>query len=143
MKQSLIVTILVGIIALGVGFGGGYAFKNYQLSKNRGNFMMQFQGRGGTGMMGARRFGMGGGVFGEVVSVDDKSLTVKMIDGSSRIVILGDSTTYSKSETGSKSDVKVGSAVAVFGSPNSDGSITAQSIQLNPVNRPSPSPASK
>ena len=69
--------------------------------------------------------------MGEVLNVDDKSLTVKMPDGSSKIVILSDTTVISKSDTTAKSDVKVGDKVGVFGTDNSDGSVTAQSVQLN------------
>ena len=40
--------------------------------------------------------------------------------------------TISKSVDAPKTDLKVGSKVAVFGTNNSDGSQTATSIELNP-----------
>lgn len=55
-----------------------------------------------------------------------------MQDGSSKIVLFSDFTTYNKTSEGSKSDLKVGEKIAVFGTDNSDGSVTAQSVQLNP-----------
>lgn len=76
-----------------------------------------------------------GAVVGEIISQDSKSITVKLQDGSSKIVLLSDSATVSKTESGSKSDLKDGTTVAVFGTTNSDGSVTAQNIQLNPAFR--------
>jgi len=141
MKQNLLVTVLVGVIALGAGFGGGYAFKNYQLSKMRTQFAGRFGMNGAMGMGRGRMFG--GGVLGSVIAQDDKSITVKMSDGSTKIVLLSGSTTYVKSSLATKSDISVGTTVSVFGMPNSDGSVTAQNIQINPPMRPSPSPAAK
>lgn len=74
-------------------------------------------------------------VSGHVLSVDDKSMTVKMTDGSSKIVLFSATTTFSKSDAGTKSDVKTGEKVVAFGTDNSDGSVTAQSVQLNPTMR--------
>lgn len=148
MKNTkIVVPVVILLIGLGIGFGGGYYFKNYQLSKTRANFPGQFQGRGqmgATNQQGQRRvFQNGGMVSGEILSQDDKSITVKLADGSTKIVILGDSTTYSKTESGVKSDLKIGTQVGVFGTENSDGSVTAQNVQINPQLRgatPKPTP---
>lgn len=51
------------------------------------------------------------------------------------MVLLSDSVTISKTDTGLKEDVKTGISVAVFGTTNSDGTVTAQNIQLNPTFR--------
>ena len=127
MKTSIAVTIAV--LTLIVGFAGGYFFRNWRLTKTRPNFGGQFQRTDNTPQ--GNRLG-GRPVTGEIISQDDKSITVKMTDGSTKIVILADSTSYTKTDTGSKADLKVGSQVGVFGTDNSDGSITAQNIQLNP-----------
>lgn len=85
-----------------------------------------------------------GGVIGSIISMDDKSITVKLADGSSKIVLFSDATTYSNTVRAAKSDLKVGENVAIFGAANSDGSVTATEIQLNPeFFRPSPSPTAK
>lgn len=119
------------------GFGGGYLLRGNQISKVRPNFAGQFQGRGnlpGGNMMPGQ--GRGGGmVQGEIISLDDKTITVKLADGSSKIIILGDSTSYSEETSISKDVLKVGVKVGIFGTTNSDGSVTAQSVQLNPVLR--------
>ena len=103
--------------------------------------MGQIGGSRGGGMMGqGRRFGGQAGagfrpVAGEILSMDDKFITVKLPDGSSKIVLFSDKTAIDKSATGTKEDLTVGMRVAVFGQDNSDGSVTAQNIQLNPMFR--------
>jgi hypothetical protein len=129
----VIIAVLVGAAA----FFGGMQYQKMQ----RPNFAQfgngQFARQGGQGGQINRRFGQNGGgaVAGEITSQDDKSITVKMPDGSSKIVILSSTTSINKQATGSKDDLKTGERVAVFGQSNSDGSVTAQSIQLNPAMR--------
>lgn len=135
-KNKNLLLVIVGVVALiiggGIGFFGG---TKYQQSKtqtrftqfaNGGNFM------GRTGMNG--RFGTGGAnamaVRGEIISADTNSITVKMSDGSTKIVVLGSSTMIAKTTTGSTSDLTNGANVIVFGTTNSDGSVTAQNIQI-------------
>jgi hypothetical protein len=131
------VTVVVVLIVAGTSFFGGIKFKEYQLNKQRNNFSGQFGGfqRGSnTGNVQNRNVtrGLEGRpVAGEIISMDDRSITVKAADGSTKIVILTDKTTYSKTSDTSRGDIKVGDQVGVFGTPGADGSVTAQSIQLN------------
>ncbi|MDP2860713.1 MAG: DUF5666 domain-containing protein [bacterium] len=69
-------------------------------------------------------------VSGEIIGRDDKSITVKLQDGTSRIVMFSDNTPINKASEGTKEDLKVGEKVTVFGTENSDKSVTAQNIQL-------------
>lgn len=138
MKKVPIVTI---ILVLLIGIGGFFAGTKYQQSKQP-TFSRQFgngQGaRNGQGQFQGSRQAFRP-VNGEIISSDDKSITVKLQDGSSKIVILSDKTEINKADQAKKEDLKVGEKVAVFGQENSDGSVTAQNIQLNPVfNRPTP-----
>ena len=69
---------------------------------------------------------------GEVISADDKSITIKLRDGGSQIIFFTPSTPVTKSVSSSASDVAVGEQVTVSGAKNQDGSISAQSIQIRP-----------
>jgi hypothetical protein len=141
-NNQIIITVLIGIIALGAGFFGGMQYqKSQRLSFGNANGqlgMMRQSGagnmmyRGGAGAAGARP------VMGQIISSDDKSVTVKMQDGSTKIVLLSSSTSINKAAEGTTADLKSGETIAAFGTANSDGSITAQSIQLNPQLRMKP-----
>lgn len=148
MKQSyLVITVLVLLIGTGAFFAG----TKYQQMRNRSaaaGFMQgaagNRTGRGGQFGQPGQTLGRANGqnfrpVNGEVLSADEKSITVKLQDGSSKIIMLGDKTAISKSATGTKEDLKPGEKVMVFGTDNSDGSVTAQNIQLNPAVRGSES----
>ena len=140
VNKNLVIGVLVAIIAGGVGFFGG---SKYQQSKSLASFAnrqgtFRFGMGQSSGRMGANNFRP---VTGEVISQDDKSITVKMMDGSTKIVLLSDSTTYSNTVSATKTDVEVGGTVAVLGATNSDGSVTATNVSLNPMFRMTPSPA--
>ena len=153
MKSArTLVPIICVLVGLGVGFFGGTAYRNYQLSKTRGNFAaggtgaQRFVGgTRGTGQSGAMM--RGGAVTGSILSMDSKSITVKLADGSTKIVLFSGSTTYSNTISALQTDLKVGGEVAVFGAANSDGSVTATNVQINPQfarpTEPSPSPMAK
>ncbi|MGB9613631.1 MAG: hypothetical protein ACPL4K_05630 [Candidatus Margulisiibacteriota bacterium] len=82
----------------------------------------------GSGFRGGRS--RGGFTAGEIIAKDDKSVTIKLQNGGSKIVFLSDSTEITKSVNGTLVDLEVGKNILVNGTANSDGSITAQSIQL-------------
>ncbi len=130
---AIAIIIVVGVL----GFLGGMKYQSIkQPTPNR-----QFTGaRDGSGMQnGGMRNGAGGRggmnrpVTGEVISSDEKSITVKLPDGSSKIVLVTTTTAINKATQATKTDIITGSKVAVFGQTNSDGSVTAQNIQLNPI----------
>lgn len=136
MKNRYAIAVLALIVGLTIGaFAGmkyeqnqGANLRQGQFNGQRGNFQRSL-GQSGGNMMGR------GAVIGEIISLDDKSITVKLQDGSSKIVLLPSSVTVSKTDTGSKNDLKTGVNVAVFGTTNSDGSVTASNVQLNPMFR--------
>ncbi len=118
--------VAVGIVALAGGFFGGMKYQQTKTPAAAGYRIRQFQGRMEQNFR---------PVNGDIISQDDKSITVKLNDGSSKIVLLSDKTSINEATQAAKTDLQVGKKVAVFGSENSDGSVTAQSIQLNPTVR--------
>lgn len=148
--KKLILFIIVLIIAVGGAFYGGM---KYGQSKVAGNFanlrnlspeerQQRFQemGAGITGSFGNRTGNQSGAGFvnGEIISKDNQSITVKLRDGSSKIVFYSGMTEISKFASGSSGDLEVGKTVMINGTANQDGSITAQSIQLRPAIAPAP-----
>lgn len=128
----MIMTIIVALMVGGAAFFGGMQYQKTQAS---GPMQGQFRGQNGGGPQGGIQGGSGNRqgmtpVSGEIISQDDTSITVKMQDGSSKIVILSGDTNINKSSEGSKLDLKTGETVTAFGTTNSDGSITAQNVSI-------------
>lgn len=149
-SKTILITLAVALV---VGAGSFFVGMKYQQSRVNSQFG-QFRQFAGSGQRqnGNANFPAGSvnrqnfrPVAGEITAADDKSITVKLADGSSKIVILAASTEINKAGTASASELKVGEKVSVFGTVNSDGSVTAQNIQLNPILRefggPTPTPA--
>lgn len=140
-KNTMMIVAIILIIAAGAGgFFGGVQYQKSQRT--------QFAGRaGGAGFAG--RFGGAGGanganfapVRGQVLSMDNNSITVKQMDGSTKIVVVSSTTSFVQSQKASESDLKTGDNVMIIGTTNSDGSVTASNVSINPQQfRPSPMP---
>ncbi len=143
MKKFLPILIAVLVIGGAAFYGGTQYTKAKQPA--RGNFTRLGQGAGAQGAGGANmRGGQAGGGFasGEILSKDDKSVTIKLRDGGSKIIFFSGSTKVTKTVDGSLEDLKVGESISATGSANTDGSITAQSFQLRP-NFPAPAQPAK
>lgn len=142
MKKVQTVAVVVGILI--VGGGAFYAGTKYRSSAAtnvagvRGAFtnltpeerQVRFGQAGGT--LGARgsRVADGGFASGEVISKDDKSVTLKLADGGSKIVFISDRAIVTKSVSGLLEDVTVGQQVTITGTVNSDGNLTGQAVQI-------------
>jgi hypothetical protein len=132
MNKNTAVTVALVLL---VGVGGFYGGMTYQKSQSPANGFAQYGGRmgqggpaGGPGGMG--RNGFGRPVAGQIIEKDASSITVKMQDGSTKIVLLSNSTTINKATKAIKDDLKKGENVMVVGTTNSDGSVTANNINL-------------
>lgn len=156
MNKLITTIIAVAVIVGGVAFYGGI---KYTEGKNpRGRFsqadfqnlspeerQQRFQGLGANvgdafgdhdrgGSFRGGRFGSGADgsrpLAGEIISQGDDSLTIKLSEGSTKIVFVSDSTEITKSIEGTISDLSEGEQIFVNGTENPDGSYTAQMIQL-------------
>ena len=130
-KNVPVVSIIIATISLIVGFILGLF---YQKSKTP-SFSRNGQTQMGNRNSGQKNNGQISGPrqnIGEITKVDGSSITLKMADGSSKIVLISDSTVVNQSSTAAKTDLKVGAKISVMGSENTDGSITGKTIILNP-----------
>ncbi|MEW6447304.1 MAG: hypothetical protein AB1426_04330 [Bacillota bacterium] len=137
MTEKIKKVALPLVIALLVGAGGFFLGMWYQKSQAAGlgrpaGLFGSMRGAGGTDGLQRRAFNPGQGrpVAGEIIEKDEKSITIKLQDGSSKIVLLPGNTEFRKTTAGSQEDLKQGERVFVVGKENSDGSITANTVQI-------------
>lgn len=123
-NTTLIAAILLIIV---VGAGAFYAATKYHQTKQSSGIRQfgNFQGQRGSQQGQGNRNGFRP-VSGEILSSDASGITVKLQDGSSKNILVSDKTTINKASQATKDDLKTGEKVAVFGSENADGSISAQ-----------------
>ena len=88
---------------------------------------------GGVAPEGLSNRDMSGIATGEVLSINDTSMTVNLSDGGTKLIFLGSDITVQRLSDQSIEDVTTGDVVIVRGDANDDGSITASTIQLNPA----------
>jgi len=139
MQKTILSVIAVAVVIGGAAFYGGMKYaRNSQASirqsfqdlspEERQQRFQQFGVNMGMGRMGVR--GSSGPTAGEIISNDDKSVTIKLRDGGSKIIFFSGLTEITKSVSGTSGDLKAGKTITVNGTTNQDSSITAQSIQL-------------
>lgn len=149
MKKFFPIIILAIIVVGGGAFYGGMKYGQSKAPQGftQGDFQnlrnlspeerqQRLQELGAnTGGSRNRTGGQQGGGFasGEIIAKDDKSVTIKLRDGGSKIVFYSDTTEIGKIVNGAAADLEIGKTITVNGSPNQDGSLTAQSIQLRSV----------
>ncbi len=138
-----ITIIIIAIIVIGAGsFYGGMSYAQSKtgtgnqngfanLSPQERQARLAQRGTTGTTTGGSRNGG--GFTTGEIISKDANGITIKLQDGGSKIIFLTSTTPVMKSVEGSSKDLSIGQTVAVTGTTNPDGSVSAQSIQLRPV----------
>ena len=127
MKKNNLILIVVSLVVAIGGFWGGVEFQKSKSPKSPEGFSKTSV----RGQIGQRNDNSGmNQVRGTILSKDEKSITVKLQDDSSKIILFTDSTLINKTEKGTKDDLKEGEQLSVFGQTNSDGSITADNVQV-------------
>lgn len=128
-NNSLIITAAVAIVCLVGGFFGGIQYQKSQVpSFDRSQFQNGVRPSGFPARNGNTQGGRP--VSGEIVSLEDNTLTIKTQDGGSKIVILSELTNINKTSEATKDDLSEGEQVIVIGTEGSDGTITAQTISI-------------
>jgi len=137
-------TIIVGIVAAVVFGGGGYYLGMQKATSSTTAATATGAAFAGRGAGGAGRFGGGaaGGGFtgGTILSIGSGTMTIQMAASTStsattgtKIVLFDTTTQVSEMQTVAPSALTVGQSVTVTGATNSDGSVTATSIQVRPA----------
>jgi hypothetical protein len=137
MQNKKIGLVLVVLVLIGISFYGGDKYaqaKGKNIAVNR-TFAARVGGNGGQ-TFGGRNFG-GGFIAGKILAKDATSITIETTNPmsgnaqtGSKIVLYSDKVSISKTVDGTLADLEVGKQVTVTGTTNTDGSISAQSIQL-------------
>src|ERR1051325_6824838 len=122
--KKLMPIIAAVIVAGALGFFGGMSYGKSSASVASGT-RQRFLSQANGGFGGRGNFQNGGFVSGEILNKDSQGITVKTREGSSKIVLVSNSTQIMKSVQGSVSDLSAGEQVVVMGTANSDGSLTA------------------
>lgn len=157
MNKKIIINIASAIIIGGISFYAGVKYgqgKNLTVNRNaNGNWAnlsneeRQARMQAGAANIGRQAGGLrangnnNGVAMGEILAKDDKSVTLKLRDGGSKIVFFSATTQITKSAAGAPSDLEVGENLIANGTANQDGTINAQSIQIRPAMSDQPRPA--
>jgi hypothetical protein len=121
-----IIWLVIAIVALGGGYYWGKAGAG--AARGAGRFA-------GTGAFTSSTRPFGGGLtVGQISTIDSSSITLQLANGNSQVVFYSSSTQISEPTIVSPSALSVGTTVMIGGTTNSDGSLTAQSIQVRPAN---------
>ena len=137
MKKSATITILVilAIIIAGGSFYGGMLYSKSQSSAASATLRAGF-----AGMRGNRTGAAGSGfTSGTIIAKDSTSITLQLPGtAGSKIIFYSDTTQIAKTTSGTANDLTTGTTVNVTGTTNSDGSVTAQNIQIRPAGQNGP-----
>lgn len=141
MKKILAIIIALIVMGGGAFYGGMKYAQNKSLQGSaQGNFQKLRSLSPKERQQRLQKVGVrtgSGFANGEIISKDDRSITIKLQDSGSKIIFYSDNTKVSKFVNGTSDDLEIGKSITVKGTVNDDGSITAQSIQLRSnINNP-------
>jgi len=130
-KKTIVIAGIAVLVLVGLSFWSG----RMTAPKIRGGVFGQM---GQTGQMGQRN-GQNNQramkdneirVMGKIEKIEDKQLVVKTIDGSTKIVLISESTAIKKMAEGNFSDIVVGQEIMVGGKQDS-GVMVAESLEIS------------
>ena len=131
---AIVIVVVLIIISFWAGSKYGEGKAGSTLAANRANFTQNGFGANGSMRSAQSRGGAGGGLInGQILSMDNKSVTVSLRGGGSKIVFYSPSTKVEKTVDGVTTDLATGKEVMVTGTANPDGSVDATSIQIRPA----------
>ncbi|MCX6723996.1 MAG: DUF5666 domain-containing protein [Candidatus Staskawiczbacteria bacterium] len=134
-KTLLIIKIVVLLVVAGGAFYGGILYSKLSVVYNGNQKSSAFAGGNFQGARGNRTGNGGNFISGSIIAKDATSITLQLPgNAGSKIIFYSATTQISKMATGTADDLATGTAVSVNGATNSDGSVTAQSIQIRPIN---------
>ena len=124
-KKNILLVLLILIVAF-----ASYSYGASKASVSKADTVGGKQRGGGMNRGGGDAF-----ITGDIISHDDTSVTIQLKDTGSKIVFVSASSTkISKITSGTLSDLTVGTKVMINGTTNSDGSVTANTVQLRKDN---------
>lgn len=132
-KKNLSVMLVIFIITIVLSFYGGMKYAQSKKTNFANRPVMQGNGNFANNKNRMAERANGGMFSGEIISKDASSITLKLRDGGSKIIFFSDSTEFMKMSTSTINDFNINDNIIASGTSNSDGSITATSIQLRPI----------
>ena len=128
-KNNLTLVIVIAVVVGGLAFWGGVQYQKKQIGNFRSDQPANIRGqlkempeRSGTQL--------GRAVNGEIISVEDETITIKTQEDDTRIVVFSDLTRINKTNEGSIADLQIGEQVMVVGAEDTSGVMTAQNISI-------------
>lgn len=132
MKKTIIYFVIVLLICCATSFYAGTKYSKKDLKNNLKNFEQMQEKTGLNQQTGQKmmKSGQGNSLSGEVLSKDDKTVTVKLYPSGSKIIFLSDKTKVMKSVEGTLADLNIGMNIMVTGTSTTDGNFTVETIQI-------------
>jgi hypothetical protein len=138
LSPTVIVVLLILVVTV-ISGGIGYKLGKKTSFPRSKELMMASGGRGQIQNKNEPNAGTGAGKMqgvekrhteGDILSINENTVTIKTADGSNKIVLLLDKTVYSLSSALDKENISIGQKVNIVGDINADGSISASELRL-------------